>query len=142
MVGSSHEVARLSPMRPKGAPVTDRIELRGLRVTTVVGVNAEERERAQPLELDLDIEADLRPAGQSDALTDTLDYGELTLIAARAADGGAPLLLERLADQVADALLSADQRVLGVAVTVRKLRPPIPVDIATAAVTIRRSRRA
>ena len=48
--------------------MTDRIELRGLRVLGTHGVLPEERERAQPFEVDLDIDADLRPAGVSDAL--------------------------------------------------------------------------
>ena len=40
----------------------DRIELRGLRVLGVHGALPEEQERAQPFEVDLDVEADLRPA--------------------------------------------------------------------------------
>ena len=48
-------------------------------------------------------------------------------------------LLERLAQRIADEIL-ADERVEAVAVTVRKLRPPVPVDLATAAVSITRSR--
>jgi dihydroneopterin aldolase len=121
-------------------PVSDRIELRGLRVTTIVGVNPEERDRAQPLELDLDVMTDLRAAGLSDDLHDTIDYGALTLAAVTAADGPGPLLLEHMAEAVATSVLRFDPRIDGVRVTVRKLRPPIPVDVATAAVTITRTR--
>ena len=56
----------------------DRIELRGLRVMASVGVLPEERERAQPLELDLTLSCDLAAAGYSDALDDTVDYGAIT----------------------------------------------------------------
>jgi FolB domain-containing protein len=122
------------------APESDQIELRGLRVTTIVGVNPEERDRAQPLELDLDVLTDLRAAGRSDDLIDTIDYGALTLTAVTAADGPGPLLLEYMAEAVATAVLGFDARIDGVRVTVRKLRPPIPVDVATAAVTITRMR--
>jgi dihydroneopterin aldolase len=121
-------------------PVSDQIELRGLRVTTIVGVNPEERDRAQPLELDLDVMTDLRAAGLSDRLEDTIDYGALTLRAVTAADGPGPLLLEHMAQAVATAVLQFDERITGVRVTLRKLRPPIPVDVATAAVTIMRTR--
>ena len=38
----------------------------------------EEHQRAQPFEVDLDLELDLRPAGRSDRLADTVDYGAVT----------------------------------------------------------------
>ena len=50
------------------------------------------------------------------------------------------LLLERVAERIADELLGADDRIEATTVTVRKLRPPIPVDVATTAVTITRRR--
>ncbi len=53
------------------------IELRGLRAVGFCGVLPEEQVRAQPLEVDLDVEADLRAAGASDRLEDTVDYGAL-----------------------------------------------------------------
>ena len=56
----------------------DRIELRGLRVLGAHGALPEERQRAQPFEVDLDLELDLRPAGRSDRLADTVDYGAVT----------------------------------------------------------------
>jgi dihydroneopterin aldolase len=43
-----------------------------------VGVLPEERSRRQPLELDLVLTATLAPAGASDALADTVDYGAVT----------------------------------------------------------------
>ena len=54
---------------------SDCIQLRGLRVVCIVGVLPEERERPQPIELDIDIYADLSVAGKSDDLPDTIDYG-------------------------------------------------------------------
>ena len=47
------------------ATMPDRIELRGLRALGLCGILPEEGSRAQPLEVDLDIEADLSvPGGQ------------------------------------------------------------------------------
>jgi len=43
----------------------DRIELRGLRALGLCGILAEEGARAQPLEVDLDIVADLARPGAS-----------------------------------------------------------------------------
>ena len=117
----------------------DRIELRGLRAVGVIGVLPEERERAQPFELDIDLEADLRAAGQSDALADTIDYGRAVALAERVVTTEPHLLLERVAQRVADELLALDG-VTAVHVTIRKLRPPVPQDLATSAVTITRRR--
>ena len=125
-------------------PVSDTIELRGLRVVGVVGVLAEERERAQPLEIDLDVDVDLTAAGVSDDLSDSVDYGELCdVVVATVAGPGAerPELLERLAASIADAVLDRDDRIGAVTVSVRKLRPPVPHDLSTSGVRVRRHRR-
>ena len=58
-----------------GVPPGDRIELRGLRSVGTHGVLVEEQERAQPFEVEVDLAVDLRPAGVSDRLGDTVDYG-------------------------------------------------------------------
>ena len=47
-------------------------------------------------------------------------------------------LLERLATRIADDVLALDPRITEVTVSVRKLRPPVPVDLGSAGVTIRR----
>ncbi len=48
-------------------------------------------------------------------------------------------LLEHLAEEVADRVLAAaGPRAVGVVVAVRKLRPPLPLDMASAAVRITR----
>ena len=86
----------------------DRIELRGLRALGIIGVLPEERERAQPFELDIDLEADLHPAGHSDDLADTIDYGRAVALAERVVTTEQHLLLERVAQRVADELLALD----------------------------------
>jgi dihydroneopterin aldolase len=118
----------------------DRIELRGLRVVGRVGVLDLERSQDQPLDIDLDLVVDLAPAGASDALADTVDYGAVcervvATVRERHVD-----LLEHLTARVADAVLALDGRIAAVDVTVRKLRPPVPHDLATSGVHITRSR--
>jgi dihydroneopterin aldolase len=115
--------------------MADRIELRGLRVLASVGALPEEHERAQPLEIDLDVEADLRPAGESDRLVDTIDYAALC-DAALGVFVEHIVLLEAVAERIAVATRAVDDRITGVTVTVRKVRPPVPHDLATSAVTI------
>ncbi len=120
--------------------MTDRIELRGLRVVGICGALPHEQERPQPLEVDLDVEVDLAPPGETDALPDTVDYGALARAAARVASTERFVLLERLAQRIVDEV-STDPRVESVTVAVRKLRPPVPLDLATAGVRITREPR-
>ena len=121
-------------------PGGDRIELRGLVALSICGALTEERERPQPLEVDLDVHLDLAPAGRSDDLNDTVDYGGVCSAAERAVAASPAALLEHLAERVADAVLAADDRVQEVAVGVRKLRPPVASHLATAGVHLRRRR--
>jgi dihydroneopterin aldolase len=119
----------------------DRIELRSLRVVGTHGVLPEERTRAQPFEIDLDLAVDLGPAGTSDRLSDTVDYGAVVgVVAATVAGPRSFGLLEGLAGQVAGAVLAVDPRISRVTVTLRKLRPPLPADIASVGVRVARDR--
>jgi 7,8-dihydroneopterin aldolase/epimerase/oxygenase len=120
--------------------VNDRIELRGLRVLARVGVLPQEKAADQPLELDLDLVVDLSAAGASDALADTVDYGAVCDAAVAAVRAGHVELLERLAAAVVESVLAADARIAGVELAVRKLRPPVPHDLASSGVRIVRSR--
>lgn len=113
-----------------------RIELRGLRVTAHIGVSDAERSQAQPLEIDVDLHVDLRPAAASDDVTDTVDYGVAAIAIAGAVSHGQHHLLERVAEVAATAAFDADERVQAASVTVRKVRPPVPVDIVTTGVTL------
>jgi dihydroneopterin aldolase len=121
-----------------GAPAwRDSIELRGLRFVGTHGALPEEAVRPQPFEVDLELIADLREAGRSDALEATVDYGELCDAVRTVIEGDHATLLEHLAEAVASrALAIAGERATGVVVTVRKLRPPVPVALASAAVRI------
>ena len=121
--------------------MADCIELRGLRVAGICGVLPEERERVQPLEVDLDIVADLAGPGRTDDLDATIDYGCVCEDVERVITTAAPKLLERLAQLIAEAVL-VDDRVIEVTVAVRKLRPPVPQQLATSGVRITRTRSA
>jgi dihydroneopterin aldolase len=115
----------------------DSIELRGLRFVGAHGALPEESVRPQPFEVDLELLTDLREAGRTDKLAATIDYGELCQAVKAVIEGPHASLLEHLAQQVADRVLSiGGDRALGVMVTVRKLRPPVPVELASAAVRI------
>jgi dihydroneopterin aldolase len=109
-----------------------------LRVLGAHGALPEEKQRAQPFELDVDITTDLALAGRTDALVDTVDYGAVVATVERVVAEERHKLLERLATRIADDVLALDPRITAITVSVRKLRPPVPVDLASAGVTIRR----
>ena len=109
--------------------------MRGLRAVGTHGALPEEEVRAQPFEVDLDLTVDLRPAGRTDDLADTVDYGEIAGLVAAIVTGERHALLERLAERIAESVLT-DERVVAVDVTVRKLRPPVALDLTTVGVRI------
>jgi dihydroneopterin aldolase len=115
----------------------DRILIAGLREMGVHGVLAEEQERAQPFQVDLELVVDLAAAGSSDALADTVDYGVLCDAVRRVVADEHHQLLERLAARIAE-VCNADARVNGVVVEVRKLQPPIAGQIDYVGVRIER----
>ena len=121
--------------------MTDTIELHGLRLVASVGALPEEHDRRQPVEIDLDLVVDLSKAGHSDDLADTVDYGLVCQSIEQMIVGGThTVLLEALAEKVARRVLGIDERITGVTVALRKLRPPVPQDLATSGVRIMRRR--
>ena len=103
----------------------------------VHGVLAEEQQREQPFGVDLELLVDLAPAGASDALADTVDYGAICDEVSRVVALEHYQLLERLAERIAE-ICRADPRVQGVVVEVRKLEPPVRARLDHVGVRIER----
>ncbi len=114
--------------------MSDVIEIRGLRVSAVVGVLREERDRPQPLTMDIDIERPFEEAAINDDVGETTDYSRVLSVALAVAREGRFLLLETLAYRVAHEIVALDPAVTRVNVAVRKLRPPVPEDVDTVGV--------
>jgi dihydroneopterin aldolase len=123
----------VSPASPPG----DRIELRDLRVTCVIGALAHERTAPQPLSIDVDLYADLSPAGTTDDLNRTVDYGAVCDRIVALCEAAQPQLLETLAELIAGELCGIEA-VTAATVTVTKLRPPVAADLGTSGVRITR----
>lgn len=113
----------------------DRVVLRGLRVRGRHGVLAAERELGQEFVVDVALALDLRPAGVSDDVADTVHYADLAVALARVVAGEPVALLETLAQRLADVCL-ADPRVRRAEVTVHKPSAPVEVPFADVAVTV------
>ena len=120
--------------------MTDRIELRGLRVRGHHGVFDHERRDGQDFVIDITVWLDLDVAAASDDLADTLDYGDLAQRAADIVAGPPRQLIETVAGEIADGVM-VDERVHAAEVVVHKPGAPIPLEFADVAVVARRSRR-
>ena len=110
-------------------PGDDRIEVLGLRVVARHGVLPEERERAQPFEIDLKIEADLSEAARHDDLSKTVDYGSVVEKVTEIATTRSFELLEALASAIAASVLDRrepKQSQSGCASSGRRSRPISP----------------
>lgn len=118
-------------------PTRDRICLRGLRVRGFHGVLAEERRDGQDFVVDVVLHLDLRAAGESDDLAQTVHYGELAGQLAAVVAGDPVDLLETLATRLAATCLE-HARVRQVEVTVHKPQAPISLAFEDISVTLLR----
>lgn len=84
----------------------DRIHIRDLRVRCIIGIYPEERRAKQEIEINLLLFADLRPAGASDNIADTVDYKSVKKAVVAHVEVSECLLVERLAQEIADICLA------------------------------------
>ncbi|MGW3468000.1 dihydroneopterin aldolase [Saccharopolyspora sp. NPDC000995] len=120
--------------------MADRITLTGLKVRGNHGVFDHEKRDGQDFFVDITVWIDLGDAAKSDDLAKTLHYGELAERAEAIVAGPPKDLIEAVAGEIADDIMS-DERVHAAEVTIHKPSAPIPLTFADVAVTIRRSRR-
>ncbi|GAB2652049.1 dihydroneopterin aldolase [Saccharopolyspora gloriosae] len=121
--------------------MADRITLTGLRVRGNHGVFEHEKRDGQEFLVDITVWVDLAGAAADDDLAQTLHYGELAQRAADVVSGPSRDLIETVAAEIADGIMT-DQRAHAAEVTIHKPSAPIPLTFADVAVTMRRSRRA
>ncbi|KAJ6778551.1 DIHYDRONEOPTERIN ALDOLASE 1-RELATED [Salix koriyanagi] len=98
----------------------DKLILRGLKFHGFHGVKPEERALGQKFLIDVDAWMDLRAAGKSDCLSDTVSYTEIYRIAKEIAEGPPQNLLESVAQQIASTTLSRYPQISAVRVKVGK----------------------
>ena len=83
----------------------DRILISDLLVRCIIGVRDEERRDKQDVLINLSLSVDLRKAGTSDRLEDSVDYRALNKQILRMAESSQFHLVESLAQAVADICL-------------------------------------
>ena len=110
----------------KSTTAKDKIILRGLPVSCVIGVFPAERTAPQTLFFDLELRGDFSIAGQTDDLNDAVDYIAVERCVKDFAAGTAFHLLERLAYACAEELLEKFPLLDSVTLGIRK--PDAPVE--------------
>ncbi len=97
----------------------DKIHIRDLRLTAIIGTFPEERVKKQEIIFNISISCDLSKAGKSDSLVDTVDYKTMKQSILAHVENSQYFLIESLAESVA-ALCLNTEGVEEVTVTVDK----------------------
>jgi FolB domain-containing protein len=117
--------------------MTDFIDIEGLLVRTIIGINPEERVNRQDVVIDVRLAVDMQPAAKSDDIDDAVNYRTLTKQIIALVEESRFQLIERMSHEVATLCLQ-DPRVAAVRVKIAK---PGAVRFAqSVSVTIERSR--
>ena len=119
--------------------MSDRIILEGMLFEGTHGVFAEEQVAPQPFEVDVELRLNLQPAGLSDDLAMTIDYGRVYDVCRQIVESTRFNLIEALAEAIAQELLAgypADE----VTVRIRKPRVELGGAFRSAGIEIRRRR--
>lgn len=116
----------------------DAVLIKNLLVRGIVGINPEERKNRQDILVNAVLWADTRAAGQSDDIDDAVNYRTAAKAMIAHIENGQPLLVERLAAELARICCETDPRIVAVEITVEK---PGAVRFAeSVGLTIRRTR--
>jgi len=107
-------VAGRAPSRP-----LDRIEIKDLLVRSIVGINENERRKRQDILLNLVMFTDIRTSGESDDITQTVNYRTVAKSIIKTVEDSSFFTVEKLATEVARLVLD-EHDVLQVTVSVEK----------------------
>ena len=118
----------------------DKIFVRGLALHARHGVNKEEQVLGQRFILHVGVWLDFSAAGKTDKIGDTISYADVIAVTEKAFTSQWFYLLEKGAEQIAQALFEAFDRVMTVDVTIEKPGAPIASMFDTVGVTITRTR--
>jgi dihydroneopterin aldolase len=120
--------------------MTDRIFFRGIVLFARHGVHKEEERLGQRFEIDLDCRLDLSKAGKTDSVHDTVDYGAIYETVRYLVEDERFLLIEALAERIADHLLADFDKLESIRVEIRKPSAPVPGVFDTVGIEIHRTR--
>jgi dihydroneopterin aldolase len=111
----------------------DTLSVHGIDAYGFHGVAPEERGLGQRFRVDLDLQLDLQPAGQSDRLADTLSYVDVVARTQAIIGGQSCQLIEAVAERLTAGIL---QFPMVRSVRVRLHKPHIPVSTFSGDVSV------
>jgi len=100
--------------------LSDSIRVEGLCFEAIIGVNPDERLRVQPLRFDLELQIDLRTAGRSGKINDTVDYDQVAREVIALVQFRRYRLIESATEEIAAMLLGLHDSLESVRVSVHK----------------------
>lgn len=115
----------------------DRILIEGVQFRGRHGVAPEERTLGNRFTLDLTLEFDLRLAGATDRIEDTINYARVLRTVVEIGTTSSYHLIEALAARIADEVMAAFP-VSAVQVRLRKLTAPVEATVQSVGVEITR----
>jgi len=118
----------------------DKIMLNNMQFYGFHGLFPEENKLGQRFHVDIILYADLQQAGQTDDMSNSVDYGDIYETVKYIVEGRAYNLLEAISEKIANQLLSSFPLIKACKVGVKKPDPPIPGHYDSVAVEIYRER--
>jgi dihydroneopterin aldolase len=104
----------------------DKIKLNRIELWGSIGVLEEEKTGAQRYWISIEIEADLKPAGLSDQLEDTIDYSSVFDLCASLMQGSECDLIEAFAEELSCRMFQ--QFAIAQSVMIEILKPDAPMS--------------
>lgn len=98
----------------------DKIFIRDLTVMTIIGTRPEERLQPRPIKLNVVMQCDLQPAGESDDLFKSVNYQETAQCLLELGKNHSFLLIEAFAENAARMILDKFPPVQSVTITLDK----------------------
>ena len=97
----------------------DKIYIRDLYLRCIIGINEEEKHEKQDVLINITMYTDLKTAGKTDNIADTVDYKAIKKSIIAMVEKSSCFLVEHLADRVAQICLD-DKRIQRAVITVDK----------------------
>ncbi|WP_188456122.1 dihydroneopterin aldolase [Virgibacillus oceani] len=118
----------------------DKILMNQMEFYGYHGLFPEENKLGQRFYVDVELMTDLKKAGKSDNMADSIDYGHVYELVKEVTEGESKNLVETVAESIADSLLSTFTNLSACTVKVTKPDPPIPGHYQSVAVEIFREK--
>lgn len=118
----------------------DKIIIKDLKLYAYHGVNTEEKIEGQNFIFDIECSVDLSKPCATDDVNDTVSYAHIVKLVRKVFTAEKYDLLEKAAQEVADAILDNFDMIKKVKVTLKKPEAPVKADFGYVAVEIKRER--